>query len=72
MKELLIVLPVINEKENLEKLLPDLLDYLEHKGDIYRAQGKIQKARKTYEQALENVTSKRIRRSIQKKLEELK
>ena len=34
MKELLIVLPVINEKQNLEKMLPPLLDYLKGRGGI--------------------------------------
>ena len=34
MKELLIAIPVINEKKNLEKLLPDLLDYIRDRGGI--------------------------------------
>ncbi len=34
MKELLIVLPVINEKQNLEKILPPLMDYIKDKGGI--------------------------------------
>ncbi|MCX6113566.1 MAG: polyprenol monophosphomannose synthase [Proteobacteria bacterium] len=34
MKELLIVLPVINEKQNLEKMIPPLLKYLEGRGAI--------------------------------------
>lgn len=34
MKKLLIAIPVINEKKNLQKLLPDLLDYLSNKGGI--------------------------------------
>ncbi len=34
MKEVLIVLPVINEKQNLEIMLPPLLDYLKNKGGI--------------------------------------
>lgn len=34
MKELLIVLPVINEKENLEIMIPELLKYLEGRGGI--------------------------------------
>ena len=34
MKELLIVLPVINEKQNLEKMIPSLLKYLEGRGAI--------------------------------------
>ena len=32
MKELLIVLPVINEKQNLEIMIPQLLKYLEGRG----------------------------------------
>ncbi len=34
MKELLIVLPVINERENLEVMIPSLLKYLEGRGGI--------------------------------------
>jgi len=34
MKQILVVLPVINERENLEKMLPGLLEYLEGKGEV--------------------------------------
>jgi dolichol-phosphate mannosyltransferase len=34
MKELLIVLPVINERENLKKMIPALLKYVEGRGGI--------------------------------------
>ena len=34
MKEVLIVLPVINEKQNLDKMLPPLMDYLKDKGGV--------------------------------------
>ena len=34
MKEILIVLPVINERENLEKMIPSLMDYLKDRGGI--------------------------------------
>ncbi|MFH1223656.1 MAG: polyprenol monophosphomannose synthase [Pseudomonadota bacterium] len=34
MNKLLVVLPVINEKENLEKMLPELLAYIKDKGSV--------------------------------------